>query len=470
MAKINAMMDIGKRAMMNSQTALQTTAHNIANKTTEGFSRQRVEIQAAEPQGVGGLQIGQGTRASAVTRTNNPFLEKQLQKETGNLGTEQGKEYALTQLEQVFNEQMNKGLNQYVTDFFNSVRELSNNPESMTSRAMVKEAATALTHDFQRVDKQLTNLQKDIDERIKTELNEVNQMLKEVARLNEEITSTEMSGISANDQRDRRDVVLKKINERIDISYAEGDHGSVTVSTAGNGILVSAFDAFPLQAVPSGDDNRLKIIYQNESQTAPFDITQRIKGGTIGGILEVRDKNIEDFKDKMDQIAFSLADEVNAAHIQGFDRKGRPGDDFFTGVIDVKGAAKSIQLNSIIAEDVGRIAAAAKPGAVGDNTVANVISQIQNRDIMDDGTSTLDDFYNSQIGRVGVLSQRAIKARESQENILSQLNTIRESISGVSLDEETTNMLNFQKSFDASARVIKTADEMFDTVLNLKRL
>ncbi|MGZ5278408.1 MAG: flagellar basal body rod C-terminal domain-containing protein, partial [Pseudobdellovibrionaceae bacterium] len=81
-----------------------------------------------------------------------------------------------------------------------------------------------------------------------------------------------------------------------------------------------------------------------------------------------------------------------------------------------------------------------------------------------------DDFYNSQVGRVGVLAQRAIKSRESQDNILGQLNTIRESISGVSLDEETTNMIEFQRAFDASARVIKTADEMFDTVLNLKRL
>jgi flagellar hook-associated protein 1 FlgK len=132
--------------------------------------------------------------------------------------------------------------------------------------------------------------------------------------------------------------------------------------------------------------------------------------------------------------------------------------------------AQSIELNENIFNDVNLIAAGSVPGAPGDNTVANVISQIQNKNIMEEGTATLDDFYNSQVGVVGVLSQRAQKSRESQANILKQLEGIRESVSGVSLDEETTNMIEFQKAFEASARVIKTADEMLETVLNLKRM
>ena len=190
----------------------------------------------------------------------------------------------------------------------------------------------------------------------------------------------------------------------------------------------------------------------------------------MGGALAVRDQIIPDFKEKIDQVAYTFADEVNRAHVEGFDRNGRQGLLFFEMPNQVAGAAQEIKMNDVIVEDVNRIAAGAKPGAVGDNTVANVISQLQHKEVMDGGTSTLDDFYNSQVGRVGVLAQRAVKARESQDNILGQLNTIRESISGVSLDEETTNMIEFQRAFDASARVIKTADEMFDTVLNLKRL
>lgn len=456
--------------MMNSQQALQTVSHNIANKTTEGYSRQRVELQTAVPIVEGRHQIGQGSRAAAVTRTNNPFLEKQIQKETGTLGSQQGREDALKRVEQVFNEQTNKGLNQYITDFFNGFRELSNNPESVTSRTMVKEASEAMVGDFKRVNDQLTSIQKDVDERVKNEISEVNKMVREVATLNEKIASVENQGIPANDQRDRRDVLLKKINQKIDISYAEGNNGIVTVSTAGNAILVSGFESYELQTSTNPTTDRIDIYFKPNESTPPFRITDRVKGGTVGGALSVRDQVIPEFKNKMDQMAFRLAQEVNRAHREGFDRAGRPGEDFFKLPAQEQGASELIQVNQAIVQDVSRIAAGIRPGAIGDNTVANVISQMQYKDIMGDGESTIDDFYNAEVGRIGVLAQRAVKSRESQDNILGQLTNIRESISGVSLDEETTNMIEFQRAFDASARVIKTADEMFDTVLNLKRL
>jgi flagellar hook-associated protein 1 FlgK len=134
----------------------------------------------------------------------------------------------------------------------------------------------------------------------------------------------------------------------------------------------------------------------------------------------------------------------------------------------VSGAGASLKVNQMVVNDVRRIAAAAQPGAPGDNTIANMIATVQNRRIMSDGTSTLDDYYNAQVGQVGTVAQRAVKAQESQKNIVGQLANIRESISGVSLDEEATKMIEFQKMYDASARLIRTADEMFDTLLRLK--
>ena len=123
MSKISAMMDIGKRSMMNSQTALQTVSHNIANKSTEGFSRQRVEHQTAPPVGSGNLRYGMGARASNITRTNNPYLEKQILSEGSDLGFAESRAGALARVEEVYNEQLNKGLNKYMGDFFNAFRE-----------------------------------------------------------------------------------------------------------------------------------------------------------------------------------------------------------------------------------------------------------------------------------------------------------------------------------------------------------
>ncbi|MCE3009803.1 MAG: flagellar hook-associated protein FlgK [Proteobacteria bacterium] len=471
MSKISSMMDIGKRSMLNSQSALQTVSHNIANKATEGYSRQRVELTTAQPIGEGNLQIGMGTRASLVTRTNNPWLEKQIQGETGKLGFEQGRTDSLQRVEQVFNEQMNKGLNQYITDFFNSFRELSNNPESTTSRTMVKEASEGLVMDFKRVINQLEAAQKDADEQIRNEINEVNKMVREVATLNEKVAQVEIQGMPANDARDRRDLLLKKLTEKIDIKFAEGSQGMVTVSTAGNAILVSGYDSYEIGTYRDPVSERMELTYAGVPGATPFNITDRVRGGTVGGAISVRDHVIEDLKEKIDSVALTLAEEVNKAHTLGFDRAGRQGVELFQFErVPGQSFAKHMKLNESITLDVNRIAAGAKPGAAGDNTVANVISQIQNKALMDGGSATIDDYYNSQVGSVGVLAQRAVKTKESQQNILNQLSNIRESISGVSLDEETTNMIEFQKAFEASARVIKAADEMLETVLSLKRM
>lgn len=463
-------MDLGKRSLMNNQTALQTVGHNIANKTTEGFSRQRVEILSNAPVGEGNLRIGMGARAGVVTRTNNPWLEKQIGREGTNLGYADAKSESLGRVEQVYNEQTNKGLNQYMNGFFNSFRELSNNPESLSSRTMVRESAESMTKEFGRVVTQLHDVQDDIDGQIIATTNEVNQMAKEVAQLNEKIQIVEVQGMPANDERDRRDLLLKKMGEKIDISWAEGTDGHVTVTAGRTALLVSGTSSNEIKAKHTDERDRVEIFFQSSQNGTLFNVTDQIKGGKIGGSLEVRDDVIEGFLTSIDNMAYSMAKEVNTAHIEGFDNKGKEGVLFFDMPEDVKGAASAIAMNRTVYNNVGRIAAGAKANAPGDNTVANVISSLQNRQLMDGGVATFDDYYSTQVGQIGALTQRAVSNQESQKNVVSQLQNIRESVSGVSLDEETTKMIEFQKAYEASARIIRTADEMFDTVLNLKRL
>jgi flagellar hook-associated protein 1 FlgK len=385
------------------------------------------------------------------------------------MGFEDSRADGLARVEQVYNEQNNKGLNQYMTDFFNSFRELSNNPESLASRTMVRESAVALTKDFGRVNGQLRAIQDDLDGQIKTTVEEVNQLTKELASLNEKIQTIEVQKIPANDERDRRDVVLKKLGEKIDISFAEGRDGMVTVTAGRTAILVSGVGSSELKAREVDGNNKVAVFFAGTAGS-PADITSQITGGRIGGALDVRDHVIEDLISHTDNIAYTLAKEVNQAHIEGFDKQGRKGVLFFDMPETQKDAASQIALNKTVYNDVGRIAAGAQAFASGDNTVANVVSSLQYRQVMQDGTATLDDYYNTQVGQIGAVAQRAVKAQESQKNVMNQLSNIRESISGVSLDEETTKMIEFQKTYDASARLIKTADEMFDTVLNLKRL
>lgn len=469
MSKISLMMDTGKRAMANNQTALQTVGHNIANKSTEGYSRQRVEVQANIPVLAGRFQVGTGTRAAQITRINNPFLEKQMQKESSLSGFFDARAEAMSNVEEVYNEQFNKGLSQNMAEFFNAFRELANYPESIANRTFARDAGQLLASDFQRVNNDLVGAQADLDMQIRVNVGEINQIVKEIANLNEKISLVEMQGIPNNDERDRRDLLLKKLNEKIDVSWAENNAGQVTVTVGKNGVLVSGFSAQELVAETAETGDRLDVLFKAATgQLVP--LTKTITGGRLGALLEVRDKTIEDYKGKLDELAHTFVTEVNKIHTKGVDLLGRPGQNFFAEDSNIKGIAGRMALNSTLMKDANRVVTGLREKGVADNSVANVISELQTKPLLSEGSATLDDFYRASVAEVGVFAQRSKTESETQKNVVSQLQNLRESISGVSLDEEATKMIEFQKGYDASARLIKTADEMFDTLLSLKRL
>lgn len=474
MAKISAMMDIGKRSMMNSQTALQTTGHNIANKTTEGYSRQRVEIQTTEPVSEGNLRLGMGSKTASVTRTNNPYLERQIGNEQATLGYHTGMADAMGRVEQVYNEQINKSLNNSMSEFFNSARELSNNPESLANKTMLKESADLLAKNFNRVNSQLTEISNDIDAQIKTQIAEINSYAADIARLNERVMSVESQGMPANDERDQRDALLKKLGERINIRWAEGDSGMLTITAGNSAVMVAGSDAKTLEAratAAKGNklDGGLEIFYRNSEHYEPANLTHQFNGGSVGGLLEVRDNIIGGLMGDVDKLAFTLGTAVNAVNRRGVDHMGQPGGEMFKMTEGVRNSAIGIQVTPEILRDPKRLPAGLALNAPGDNRVAAAIADLEGVSLMDDGTTTLNEYYNSVVGKVGIQTRKANQSVETQKDIVKQLTNIRESISGVSLDEETTKLIEFQKAFDASARLIRTADEMMETVLNIKR-
>ncbi len=474
MSRIWGMMDVGKRSMQNSQTALQTTAHNVASKNVEGYSRQRVELQTLEPTGQGKLRIGNGARATQVNRINNSYIEKQIEREGNTLGSKDAQNQMMSRVEQVFNEQGNKGFNKYMADFFNAYREMSNSPENLALRNVVKETGDFMARDFKRINGQLQKIQGEADFQIATEVSEINSMTREVSQLNDKIAMVEINGIPANDERDRRDLLLKKMSEHIDIRWGESKDGILTVTAGNTAVLVSGGEQRDLlTAASTGREGKragnVDVFYKSTESGMATQITEQIKGGSLGGLIHVRDKFINETLSDVDELAYTFANEVNKAHESGYDRYNNKGLKFFD--VDGKdGASENIKINDKIIEDPGKVVAAAQPNAPGDNRVANIISSLQYQQKLKSNQSTFDDFYNNIVGRVGVTANRATAEFESQKDIVGQLKNIRESVSGVSLDEETTKMIEFQKSYEASARIIRAADEMMDTVLNLKHL
>jgi len=474
LAKINSMMDVGKRAMMNSQTALQTVGHNIANKSTEGFSRQRIETQTNIPISEGRYQVGMGAKTSSVTRINDIFLEKQLRFEGTQLGFEQAKSDAMTRVEQIYNEQMNKGLNQSIGEFFNSFRELATNPESTATRTLVRDTAKFVTKDFAKAVASLRAIQGELDQQVTQQVGQINAFGKEIAQLNEKIAAIEISGAPANDQRDRRDLLIKKMSEMANVRVTEAGNGMISVTVGNSGIIVSGNSSNEITSGRVENKNgregiRNAIFIQPAVGADPMNITKEIKNGSLGGIFEVRDVAINSLLDDVDELAFSFINGVNGIHRQGFDAFSNPGGALFAPLQNKIEAAQNMGLDAAVAKDPGRIVAGIMPNAPGDNRIANMIGELQQQRVMEQGTTTYDEFYNSIVGKVGIATEKANRSAESQKNIHAQLENIRDSVSGVSLDEEATKMIEFQKTFDASAKLIQTADEMFDTILAMKR-
>lgn len=473
MAKINAIMDIGKRAMMNSQTGIQTVSHNIANKSTEGYSRQRVEMKANEPIGLGKTRVGMGARPGDVTRTTNEFLEKQIANEQTKLGFSKGEADYMMRVEQIFNEQINKGLNQFMGDFFNSFREFANQPESTSNRALVKETAEHVGKDFTRVNKQLKDIQSEMDFQLQVEVESINRIAAEIADINKNIQTVEMSGGHSNDERDRRDLLLKELGEKINIRVGEGKDGRITVTAGDTALIVSGFESGRLEAVPTAAKDRKRegnfdIMFTSNKYDQPVAITRQIREGTLGGVINVRDNVVNNLREKLDQLAHHFSKSVNEVHRMGFNLYNEQGLDFFEPIGQVEGASEAIRVNSEIMDDPAKIAGAASAKSPGDSRVALVIANLQFAPSMGNNMSTMADFYNGIVGELAVSTKKTNSAFEHQAAVLDQLKNIRESISGVSLDEEAVKMIEYQRAFEASAKVIKTADEMFQTILNLK--
>lgn len=471
MAKINGMMDVGRRGLMLSQTAMQTTSHNITNKSTEGYSRQKVDLKTNPAINEGHYQLGTGAKLAGISRVNNPWIEKQLERENSVLKNMDQRAQGLNRLEAAVNEQNVKRLNDSISNFFNAFRDLSNNPESAVSRTQVREASVGLVKAFQETKRLMEDVKTDMNKNIEFNITEVNGIAKEIADLNQKIQQLEINGSgTANDERDHRDALIKKLSENIDISYAEDPKSGMINVSGGPVVLVAGTSSSQLKAVEN-ERGQMRVQHELTQGGAALDITEQFKKGKVGAALDIRDNVTESMVQNLETLAFNLTNEVNKAHYEGYDRHGMPGVKFFESA-DPNQPFKidNIKVSSEIMKDISRIAAAAQPNAEGDNTVANVIQNLQLRPMMEEGKYTFDDFYNAKVSEIGVLTQRANSALESQKNSFDQLQNIRESISGVNMDEEAAKMIEYQKSFEASARLIRTADEMFDTVLSLKRL
>lgn len=468
-ASVN-MFNIGKSGLMVSKQSMTTTGHNIANVNTEGYSRQNVDQTSGPVITNGRLTIGSGAWAKGVTRVSDEYLERRIQGEHRNFANVEEKDIYLQQSEQIFNESNNDGLNRLAGRFFNEFRKLSTDPNNTAIRAAVRESSVQLTGDIRRMDTELREVAKNIDTRIEGYVRDVNSLAKEVRDLNLMIEKAELGGGTCADLHDKRDLALKKLGAMAEISTSRDNNGRVTVTMSGHapivvGEVVTELEVMRTPADPATGkkEDRLDIFVKSP---VPTKLTDRIKTGRLGGLLEVRDQDIRTAQDKIDQVAYLIAREVNNVHRQGYGLDGLGGRDFFQEPTQLAGAAQRLRTSDAVEQSLDAIAAAKDPTAQSDNRVAIALSGLGDlKGVAGDSSSSIIDTYNGMVSELAVKTGANKRSLVFQKDVMTQLENVRDSLVGVNLDEETANLVRFQHAYAANAKVLQVADELMQTVL-----
>ncbi len=483
---------IGKSSLRTSKKSLATTSHNIANANTDGYSRQVVTAETNTPIQSGKNVYGTGVNVKTVKRVHDSLVEKKLNHSISSHQYNEERTTQLSNLEEIFNEINSDGMNKILNRFFNSFRELSNQPENEVVRTLVRDNATIVIKDFKRISDEITNVKDRIDSKIEAVVADANSFGNTIAKLNKEIIRLENMGGETGDLRDQRDEAVRSLSEYFKVHTYEDNRGQYVVNIAGSGSLVAGGAMNALKVGKLGgdeigsykDESRAEIFFEAGGNTAP--ISEKAKTGKVAALIKTRNEELVDLRGRLDEVAHGLVHITNAIHRRGFVNKKLPVDangnityqpgmgkitgiNFFKEPINLKEASRNIDLSDDVKDDLNNITTSLEPNSPGDNRISIAISKIQHEKLLGDGSKTFEETYLQAVGKIGLETSKSKINTEQSKGILAQAKSIKERTSGVSLDEEATNMVKYQHAYDASAKMIKTADEMFDSVLGMMR-
>lgn len=482
------LLGIGKSGLFAAKQSMSTTSHNIANANTDGFSRQEVRTETGVTLGEGDYVLGTGVEIQSIRRAHDELVEKKLNSSITSHKFNEERTLQLGHVEEVFNEINSEGMNKILNRFFNSMRELSNQPENETVRNVVRESAKIVVGDFHRIQSNLDDIRGGINKKISVTVGEINGITANIAKLNKEINIQEVTGGMANDLRDQRDRALRTLTEFFPITTYSDNKGQFVVNIEGVGSIVSggmtqelAVGNVRREGQTSLDKGDLEVFFASRPAVS---MTDNLKGGSLGAQLKTRNEDIKGLEKQIDELAHGLVLATNAIHRRGFanhpvpvDAQGNPvpnaaakkvtGINFFKEPLDLNRAAEYIELSDEIKEDSNNIATALEANKPGDNRVALAISKLQHEKVLGAGNTTFEEQYLKSVGNVGLQTGKAKIDEEQSGGILAQAKSFKERLAGVSLDEEAANMVRYQNAYEASAKVIKASDEMFKSILNL---
>jgi flagellar hook-associated protein 1 FlgK len=449
-------LNMALQSMQAEQEALSTTTNNIANINTPGYTRQTVSLEEAPPVQYGGLLLGNGVAVSQITSQRDNLLQTRFNQETQQQAKYNSYLGTMQQVQTLFNETTGNGLQGSMTAFFNSLQQLSTSPSDPSLRQGVLSAAQNLAQSFNSIANNLSQLQQSADATVGQSVNQINNLTSQIASLNVQISSATASKQNAGTFVDQRDQLINQLSGLIDVSKIDAGNGSITLTTSGGAALVAGNQAFALTAQMNPATGLQDVFSQGA------DITTGITGGALAGALQSRDQTIPSILSSLDSLASGMGNAMNSINSAGKDLNGNPGGAFFTvPASGSTGAAGSIR---VAISDPSKIAAGLN-GSAGDNANVNAMLALQNQPIA--GGQPPLSAYSNLVFQVGNDVSTAQSESTAAQAMVQQLQNQIGSVSGVSINEESVNLVQYERAYQAAAQVSAVINTLTAEAINL---
>ena len=439
----------GVSGLTAAQRQMEVAAHNVANVNTEGYSRQRVELVSSNPStGVYGVR-GDGMRGTGVTiadvvRARSGLTDAAYRSEAGIGAAADAKASVLSRAEQVLGP-VDGGVPSALSAFWASWDQLSTNPTDTASRPGVLDAGAALAGQINSGAAQLSRLSDETLNQAKDTVDQVNRLADQIARLNTSISDAVVGQQSPNDLMDQRDELVDQLSALTGATVRTGDLQSADIYV-GNRALVRGGTVEKLQVANTGP----------ATVSWALDGAAATAGGQLGALVELSNSTLPGLQSELDALANGLRDQINAAHQAGKDQDGNAGLAFFTGT-----GAADLGVNPAL--DVRKVAAS-ETGAAADGNNALAIAGLRTTPAI--GTNSVQQAVEALAGHLGSLAASAKGASDASASVITNIKAERASTSSVSIDEEMADLVRFQHSYEAAAKVITVVDQCLDVLVN----
>jgi flagellar hook-associated protein 1 FlgK len=441
------------RSLDAQRFGMDVAGQNIANVNTPGWNRRTIDIVEVAPPDQ--WSAGGGATVEGVRALRDRLLDRRLEQEVPAQTREGAKADALSVIETTIGVP-GKSLDVNLQAFFDAYSKLADNPTSPVARQEVLLQGTSLSSAFNDMSSRLLDAQKDADQQVRSTVQQINALTSQIASLNHTIGASGTSGDVAQIQ-DKQGVLVRQLSELANVQVLEHDNGTVDVSLGGRELVV-ADNTYQLGLTSQPPSGYADVTAGGAS------ITSQITGGKLAGYLQVRDVNTKSYIDQLDSLAYNVAQQVNAVHSSGYDQTGTQAGNFFAPIAAPAGAAAAIAVDPSIVSDVRKIAAGGIADA-GDNQVARQLAGLASTPVLNSGTATFSDVWGQLVYSVGRDSAAASSESDNRKAVVSQIDTLRDQTSGVSLDEEAANLLKFQRAYEANAKFFKAVDDSITTLL-----